>query len=1211
MNFLNLRNIILLLIICSTLGAATQFQNSPEIITTLDQYPKRSMTTTDIVKNSKIGSKSFNNLTQSQTSFTRWKKEFTGDFGSVSLIPDMNDDGTAEVITGINDRIYLIEGDSGAILLNRSIGTVNTLDKSVIAISSSIDKDQDGRIDIVSANMTHCLLQSGVDGEVLWTIDFSLNHSYWDDTENTTRYLNPSILWIGDDINGDGNNEIYYATYALKQLNYLYCIDTIQGKVSWTLPAFKGFRTNFKRQKDLTGDGISEILTPTLSNPNFLCINGATGDVIWNFTSDKNFGPYENFDLVGDTTGDGINEIVAGDYAGVVYCLDGATGDELRRWISPVESDYEIRDICTIDTLANKVTISTSEGLVQLLIWDGQKFDSNWFKDYFGFIQCMSSIDDLPPFDGVKDLIIGSQEFKKLYAIDGSDGSEFWQFDLEGSVPRKIKTTTDLTGDGVADILLNSYSGILPSRTQYIALYDAQGPDLDENKSVKEALYLFHNDDSYLYSVNLFEDIDSNNITEILVSSQSGKITLLNGSNLNPIWYTNKTTIVERPIVQRFEDLDQDNMSEILSYGYIGEPEVENTIIRCLAGVNGVELWRLNATKVLNTTEIDPAIPYRDVNGDGITDILLVSKQSTSVDSIYILSGNCSGDINKSQILDEGFAPENSSHFRISSVAIYPEQAYYPYITPLIVGTKFGVYGFDLALDPQPLWQYECEDSVQVIELIEDITGDSTPEIIFGGFDKKITCISGEYNTTPTRLWERASPVNESQLGRIEDIQSIKDVNQDGIDDLLVGTTGDETSQSSFCLSVGDNGSILWSFVTQADVQHVQGIIDVNSDLVSNALIGTRKGKLFCIEGDANETAIQTKYLWLFERAEHRIIALLLTSDLTNDQIPEVLVGFSNGFVFAIDPTTKFFGYYNDTNSPFLEIDLFECVPGYKWNNTLHVGYNNSTFTFNGTVMDKNNITLIEVFLFQDGLVYGLTSIYVNKNGANNFSGSLIPNVTLQGGFYNFTIKVHDIYRNVRAKTIIVGIETLSASIINPPFQKDQDISVGNIEVNSTIRGFLTKKELNVYSYELVNNETGYTGLHGNLTLEGNSTLWTAKSKQKNVTDGLYFIRYRFANKSTPLSIIITSDTFSIILSDPLPIFLIAAIMIVLTTLIGVFAGIPAYRYRKRILKTQAPDQHQMTEFLDDINGALKEGKGVNPWSWLKKKIRWFRKKDK
>jgi len=192
------------------------------------------------------------------------------------------------------------------------------------------------------------------------------------------------------------------------------------------------------------------------------------------------------------------------------------------------------------------------------------------------------------------------------------------------------------------------------------------------------------------------------------------------------------------------------------------------------------------------------------------------------------------------------------------------------------------------AADPPSGWIYS-------IDWINDVTGDSIPEVIFGcGSDNNSAyCVDG---ATGVMRWKFAAPDAVYQVARIGD------VNGNGTDDVLIGT-GDANADYTYCVDGGSIGypSYIWRFYVGASTFSVAGTDDVNYDDVPDALVGTwdASGTVYCVSGaDGSE-------IWSYPVGTYEyVMRVIPIEDLNDDGPADVLVGSWDNAIICLDGRT-------------------------------------------------------------------------------------------------------------------------------------------------------------------------------------------------------------------------------------------------------------------------------------------------------------------
>lgn len=211
----------------------------------------------------------------------------------------------------------------------------------------------------------------------------------------------------------------------------------------------------------------------------------------------------------------------------------------------------------------------------------------------------------------------------------------------------------------------------------------------------------------------------------------------------------------------------------------------------------------------------------------------------------------------------------------------------------------------------QVLWQHPGTDGIYSSTFIEDIDGDSTPEVVaaiyyanYPSDFRKVYCVSGR---TGDSLWISDTSNAYGTWGN-KGLDHVSDLNHDGIEDVLLGTVGTYLPPGRSCVALdGSSGNSLWAFPFGEQRGWCYGVrafvgpggapVDLDDDDVVEVLAGAggvtndRRGTAICLSGASGDS------LWAFRPDYDGVQCLAPFVDVNGDTVPEVLVGAGgNGY---------------------------------------------------------------------------------------------------------------------------------------------------------------------------------------------------------------------------------------------------------------------------------------------------------------------------
>lgn len=380
---------------------------------------------------------------------------------------DITGDNIADVIISSEDNfLRCLNGNSSGIadvIWDVEISGGTAFDQPGLTNIKDIDGDTYDDIIIGTAWSDNSIIAfSGKTGSQIWKHD---THEYGDGG------------WVYDvDVSFDYNNDGVYDVLACAGDDgedtgpkRVYCLNSLDGISIWEKyiggPVFSVIGV-----EDFTGDGIADVIAGASSADETIGkiygLNGANGNTEWSI----NTGGSSVWALLqlDDITGDGVKDIVAGDFGGNYYYLNPANGEQIYQGtisgtlILRFEKLEDVNGDGYSDIL---VAHSKSNGIV-LNGFDGSNI---WFKALSDKSWNVAPIDDLNG-DNINDVIIGTLfSNNKCYFLNGVDGEEFKSLNYPSPVDA-INSIQDIVGDGSMEMVaggrngeVNCYSGGLGS----------------------------------------------------------------------------------------------------------------------------------------------------------------------------------------------------------------------------------------------------------------------------------------------------------------------------------------------------------------------------------------------------------------------------------------------------------------------------------------------------------------------------------------------------------------------------------------------------------------------------------------------------------------------------------------------------------------------------------------------------------------------------
>ncbi len=362
----------------------------------------------------------------------------------------------------------------------------------------------------------------------------------------------------------------------------------------------------FEYLPDLNNDGKYEVVVG--SEDNYIrCLNGNSddpADVLWETEVYAGSLYHQNsITRTGDLDGDGFDDIIIGTTGGdrSVRLLSGKTGDLVWKfdtdmygdggWVYQVFSKFDYNDDGVQDVLAAVGDDADDTGPKRVFCLDGTNGDLIWDTYTGGTAYSVIGVSDFTG-DGVPDVVAGAtneaESEGSVQGLSGADGEEVWSFTTPGTSVWALTQLSDITDDGVDDVIAGGFSG------NYYLIDATTGDIIEEGGFGGNMILRFEN----------AGDLNNDGHSDVAAAHSGTVMSAIDGFSGDFIW----SSPLEDKCwnVRMMNDVDNDNTPD-MAVGTL----YQSNYVYILSGADGAEIMKKAYTEPIDGLGVIP-----DVTGD-------------------------------------------------------------------------------------------------------------------------------------------------------------------------------------------------------------------------------------------------------------------------------------------------------------------------------------------------------------------------------------------------------------------------------------------------------------------------------------------------------------------------------------------------------------------------------------------------------------------
>ena len=364
---------------------------------------------------------------------------------------------------------------------------------------------------------------------------------------------------------------------------------------------------------DINGDGFADVII--CSEDDYVrCFNGNAhdkGDVLWEH--EIYAGPVysqKGLAITDDINDDGYKDVVIGSAWGgrLIRTISGKTGEEIWThdtheygdggWVYQVDCSYDYNDDGVLDVLASTGDDSKDTGPKRVYCLDGEDGTSIWERFLSGPVFSVIGIEDFTG-DGQPDVVAGCSNDEETigYAkgINGATGDISWTFMASGTSVWALEQIDDISDDGIKDVIIGDFYGNIYG-------LNATNGNLKYSNSLGSVI---------ITRFAKLNDVNGDNHPDIVPAhSTSHEIQVIDGQTGSFVW---SHTVADQPWnVARTSDISGDGIDDVM----VGTLFNSN-FCYFLNGTDGSELKSISFG-----TPVDAIAAIPDIVGDGSMEMI-------------------------------------------------------------------------------------------------------------------------------------------------------------------------------------------------------------------------------------------------------------------------------------------------------------------------------------------------------------------------------------------------------------------------------------------------------------------------------------------------------------------------------------------------------------------------------------------------------------